>query len=80
MARFFEPMLAHLVHEELWMAALDAHHGVRGVCMLSRGGLSATVIQQSDVLRRTLEMAATRSCFATTVQAATPGPPTTTCS
>ncbi|WP_437609764.1 hypothetical protein WMF20_00700 [Sorangium sp. So ce834] len=28
-ARFFEPTLAPLVHEELWMAALDVHHGLR---------------------------------------------------
>ncbi|WP_437938084.1 hypothetical protein [Sorangium sp. So ce341] len=40
-ARFFEPTLAPLVHEELWMAALDVHHGARGVRMLSRGGPSA---------------------------------------
>ncbi|WP_437936884.1 JAB domain-containing protein [Sorangium sp. So ce341] len=58
-ARFFEPMLAHLVHEELWMAALDVHHGVRGLRMLSRGGLIGTVVQQTDVLRAALEMAAT---------------------
>ncbi|WP_437335313.1 JAB domain-containing protein [Sorangium sp. So ce394] len=58
-ARFFEPTLAPLVHEELWMAALDVHRGVRGVRMLSRGGLTATVVQQTDVLRAALEMAAT---------------------
>ncbi|MGK3969785.1 hypothetical protein WMF38_32615 [Sorangium sp. So ce118] len=40
-ARFLEPTLAHLVPEELWMASLDAHHGVLGVRMLSRGGLIA---------------------------------------
>ncbi|WP_437653195.1 JAB domain-containing protein [Sorangium sp. So ce1182] len=58
-ARFFEPMLAHLVHEELWMAALDVHHRVRGVRMLSRGGLGGTLVEQADVLRAALEMAAT---------------------
>ncbi|MGK3974150.1 hypothetical protein WMF38_20815 [Sorangium sp. So ce118] len=42
-ARFFEPRLAHLVHEELWMAALDAHHRVRGVRMLS---LVASLVPQ----------------------------------
>jgi hypothetical protein len=41
------------------MPALDAHHGVRGVRMLSRGGLSATVVEQTDVLRAALKMAAT---------------------
>ncbi|WP_437733302.1 JAB domain-containing protein [Sorangium sp. So ce1335] len=58
-ARFFEPTLAHLVHEELWMAALDAHRGVRAVRMLSRGGILGTVVHQTDVLRAALEMAAT---------------------
>jgi DNA repair protein RadC len=51
-------MLAPLVHEELWIAALDCHHGVRGTRMVSRGGLEGAQVRPADVLRSALEMGA----------------------
>jgi DNA repair protein RadC len=57
-AKFFAPTLGPLVHEELWIAALDVHHGIRGVRMISRGGLGGANVKPGDVLRAALEMAA----------------------
>jgi DNA repair protein RadC len=57
-ARFFNATLAPLVHEELWIAALDAHNGVRGARMVCRGGLVGAHVRPADVLRAALELGA----------------------
>ncbi|WP_437628080.1 JAB domain-containing protein [Sorangium sp. So ce1151] len=57
-ARFFHPTFAPLVHEEVWMAALDAHDRVRGARMVCRGGLLGGSLRAADVLRAAIELGA----------------------
>lgn len=57
-ARFFQPRLGPLVHEEVWLAALDSYGGVRGVRMVTRGGLTGGYINTGDIFRAAIEMAA----------------------
>ncbi|WP_437309608.1 JAB domain-containing protein [Sorangium sp. So ce388] len=57
-ATFFGPTLRGLVHEEVWIAGLDAWQGVRGVRMVARGGLHGATLRPADVLRGALELAA----------------------
>ncbi|WP_437312206.1 JAB domain-containing protein [Sorangium sp. So ce388] len=57
-ARYFGPRLASRVHEELWIAALDAHGRVRETRLLARGGAYALSIDRATVLRTALDMAA----------------------
>ncbi|WP_437656524.1 JAB domain-containing protein [Sorangium sp. So ce1182] len=62
------------------MAALDVYHGVHGVRMLARGGVDATVVHQTDMLRVALEMAATSFVLCHNHPSDGPSPPTRTCS
>ncbi|WP_044987462.1 JAB domain-containing protein [Sorangium cellulosum] len=57
-ARYFGPRLACLVHEELWIAALDVHGRVREARMLARGGADGVYVGHADILRAALDMAA----------------------
>jgi DNA repair protein RadC len=57
-ARYFAPTLAPLVHEELWLAALDNTNRIRGARMVSRGGIHGAHAGPADVLRAAIEMAA----------------------
>ncbi|WP_437943167.1 JAB domain-containing protein [Sorangium sp. So ce281] len=57
-ARYFGPRLAHLVHEELWIAALDSHGRVREARMLARGVDDALYAGRATILRMALDMAA----------------------
>jgi DNA repair protein RadC len=57
-ARYFGPRLASLVHEELWIAALDAHGRLRETRLLARGSDDALYVGRSTVLRTALDMAA----------------------
>ncbi|WP_437607321.1 JAB domain-containing protein [Sorangium sp. So ce834] len=57
-ATFFAPRFTMQVHEELWIGALDARNGVRGVSLVSRGGLHGTWVRPADVLRVALELGA----------------------
>ncbi|WP_437587491.1 JAB domain-containing protein [Sorangium sp. So ce1000] len=57
-ARYFGPRLASLVHEELWIAALDTHGRVRETRLLARGGADVLTIDRATVLRTALDMAA----------------------
>ncbi|XXV35584.1 JAB domain-containing protein [Sorangium sp. So ce1504] len=57
-ARYFGPRLASLVHEELWIAALDSHGRVRETRLLARGSDDALHVGRSTVLRTALDMAA----------------------
>jgi len=63
-ARFFHPMLGPLAHEEVWLAALDAWCGIRGIRMIARGGLVGGSLMVADVLRAALEMAAVKFVLA----------------
>ncbi|XYH97989.1 JAB domain-containing protein [Sorangium sp. So ce1128] len=57
-AMFFGPLLGGLMHEEVWIAALDCHQGVRGTRMIARGGLGGAYVSLVDVLRGALELGA----------------------
>ncbi|WP_437279471.1 JAB domain-containing protein [Sorangium sp. So ce375] len=57
-ARYFGPRLAHLVHEELWIAALDSHGRAREARMLARGVDDALYAGRATILRAALDMAA----------------------
>lgn len=57
-ARYFAPTLAPLVHEELWIAALDNADRVRGIRRVSSGGLHSAHAGAVDILRAALEMGA----------------------
>ncbi|WP_441285632.1 JAB domain-containing protein [Sorangium sp. KYC3313] len=57
-ARFFHATLAPLVHEEVWIVALDVHDRARGARMISRGGLLSASVRPADVLRAALELGA----------------------
>ncbi|MGK3964988.1 RadC family protein [Sorangium sp. So ce1667] len=57
-ATLFGPTLRGLVHEEVWIAGLDAWQGVRGVRMVARGGLHGATLRPADVLRGALELGA----------------------
>ncbi|AUX46898.1 uncharacterized protein SOCE26_084080 [Sorangium cellulosum] len=58
MARYFGPRLASLVHEQLWIAALDTHGRVRETRLLARGSDDALYVGRATVLRTALDMAA----------------------
>ncbi|XXT24422.1 JAB domain-containing protein [Sorangium sp. So ce429] len=57
-ARYFGPRLASLVHEEMWIAALDSHGRVRETRMLARGGADGLYVGCAAILRAALDMAA----------------------
>ncbi len=57
-AKFFFPQLSTIFHEELWIAALGTRNKVRGVRMISRGGLVGAFVKPADVLRGALELGA----------------------
>ncbi|AUX24057.1 uncharacterized protein SOCEGT47_045900 [Sorangium cellulosum] len=57
-ARYFDPRLASLVHEELWIAALDTHGRVRETRLLARGIDDGLYVGAAAVLRTALDMAA----------------------
>src|SRR4051812_42211265 len=50
-ARFFTARMAPLVHEELWVAALDGYNGLRGARMVGRGGPASAYVRAADILR-----------------------------
>ncbi|HBH21678.1 MAG TPA: hypothetical protein DHU72_05245 [Rikenellaceae bacterium] len=49
------PLLKGLQHEECWGLFLDSGHRLRHKAMLSRGGISATVIDSRLVISRAIE-------------------------
>ncbi|WP_437602471.1 JAB domain-containing protein [Sorangium sp. So ce590] len=57
-ARHVGPKLASLVHEELWIAALDSHGRARETRMLARGGADGLYVGCAAILRTALDMAA----------------------
>lgn len=50
-AAYFTARLANLVHEEMWMLALDGRNGVRAARRVAQGGLHGCSITARDVLR-----------------------------
>jgi DNA repair protein RadC len=57
-ARYIGPRLAALVHEELWIAALDSHGRIREARMLARDVDDALYAGRATILRAALDMAA----------------------
>jgi DNA repair protein RadC len=57
-ARYFAPRLAHLDHEEMWVAALDGRNAMRGIRKVSQGGLHGCAVSARDILRAALADAA----------------------
>lgn len=57
-ATYFAPRLAHLDHEEMWVAALDGRNALRGVRKVSQGGLHGCAVSARDILRAALADAA----------------------
>jgi DNA repair protein RadC len=45
------PRLATLDHEELWLLALDGHHGLRGARLVASGGIHGLHVAARDALR-----------------------------
>jgi DNA repair protein RadC len=46
-----QPRLATLDHEELWLLALDGHHGLRGARRVASGGIHGLHVAARDTLR-----------------------------
>ena len=57
-ARYFTPRLAHLDHEEMWIATLDGRNAMRSVRKVSQGGLHGCAVSARDILRSALADAA----------------------
>ncbi len=53
------PRLATLDHEELWLLALDGHHGLRAARRVASGGIHGLHVAARDPLRVALREAAT---------------------
>jgi DNA repair protein RadC len=53
-AAFLTPMLATLLHEEMWVLALDGSNRLRGFRRVAQGGLHAIAIAPGDILRAAL--------------------------
>ena len=45
------PRLATLDHEELWLLALDGHHGLRAARLVASGGIHGLHVAARDALR-----------------------------
>ena len=54
-ADFFMPLLGDLNHEEFWLMLLDRGNKIIDHFMISRGGLSGTVIDVRIILKRSIE-------------------------
>jgi DNA repair protein RadC len=57
-ATYFLPRIGGLVHEEMWVLALDGQNGVRGARRVAQGGLHGCSIAARDILRAGLADAA----------------------
>jgi DNA repair protein RadC len=56
--RWARPRLATLDHEELWLLALDGHHGLRAARRVASGGIHGLHVGTRDALRIALREAA----------------------
>ena len=75
-ARFFHPRLATLLHEELWIAALDAQGDLRGTRRICRGAIDRMSLRTRDVLRPALAMGAKKFVMAQNRPSCDPTPTT----
>ncbi len=57
-ADFFMPLLGDLNHEEFWVLLLDRGNKIKDHFMISRGGISGTVIDVRIILKNALDKAA----------------------
>ncbi len=55
---FFVPRIGLLQHEEMWVVGLDAASGAVGMRQISKGGVHASAVMPSDVLRAAIDLAA----------------------
>jgi len=56
--RFFHPILAHLKHEEFWVAYLNTHNKIIGKTQLSKGSINATITDIRLIFKKALELGA----------------------
>ncbi len=54
-ADFFMPLLEDLNHEEFWVMLLDRGNKITGHFLISRGGISGTIIDVRIILKNALE-------------------------
>ena len=52
---FIRPSLGHLDHEECWVLFLNAAHGLEGISQLSKGGVTATVVDLRLLIKKALD-------------------------
>lgn len=57
-AKWFRLQMGLLLHEEVWLLALDADCAVRGARCIARGGLHGATFSAGDVVRNALELGA----------------------
>ncbi len=57
-ADFFMPLLGDLAHEEFWVMLLDRGNKITGHFLISRGGITGTVIDVRLILKNALEKGA----------------------
>jgi len=57
-ARWFRLQIGTLVHEELWLVALDGRSNVRGARCVARGGLHGASFSPVDIIRNAVELGA----------------------
>lgn len=58
-AAWAQPRLGSLVHEELWVLALDARGGLRAARCVAKGGIHGVGVRATDPLRIALRVGAT---------------------
>lgn len=61
---YFEPMLAHKTHEEFWVLYLNNRNAVIHSVLLSKGGLTGTIVDSREVFRKALELKSTNLILA----------------
>ncbi len=68
------PRLATLDHEELWLLALDGHHGLRAARRVASGGIHGLHVAVRDPLRMALREAASAFVLVHNHPSGEPGP------
>jgi len=52
---FMKPALCHLSHEEFWVLFLNAAQGLSGISQISKGGVTATIVDVRLLLKKALD-------------------------
>ena len=60
---FIRPSLGHLDHEEFWVLFLNAAHGLEGISQLSKGGVTATVVDLRLLIKKSSGLSCCRHDF-----------------